>query len=63
MFKLKDMKFVKPFDLLIHLIVIVGVWVKYGWAIGLFCGSVIITLDQILSVLRYRMMEVRDEQG
>ncbi len=49
-----DLKYVKAFDLIVHLLVTIGIWIKYGWAEGLFCGSIIITLDQILSVLRFK---------
>ena len=60
MLNIYDMKFIKKFDLFIHLVVIGGLWIKYNWAVALFCGSVVITLDQILSVLRYRMMKNKD---
>ena len=53
MLKISDMKYIRTFDLFIHAVVIVGVLIKYGWAEALFCGSVVITLDQILSVIRY----------
>lgn len=36
------------FDLIIHAVVGVGIGYKYGWVEGLFCFSVVATLDQIL---------------
>ena len=38
-------------DVTAHIVIMLALWLKFGWAVGLGAGSVIITLDQIFWVL------------
>lgn len=38
-------------DVIVYIVIITALWIKFDWAIALFCGAVIATLDEIFWVL------------